>query len=83
MFGIVMATVILVRGEGRGIFTDLRGFEAKVFAIMVILFSLALMSNVYFNKRDKDISLPAFLIIGVILPFLELLANAITRWLGK
>ena len=86
IYGLLLFAIgiaIFVTGKARGIFFHLDSFEARLFASMGILMSFVLMSNIYFNKKDKDIKLPSFLLLLIIIPFFELLAHNIARWIGK
>ena len=84
ILAVLLSIPIFVSGNSKGVLcSSLNGFEARLFAVMVIIVALCLMSTIYTNKEGKSLSAPGFLILVIALPVLQLLARTITQWLGK
>jgi hypothetical protein len=79
-----ISIIVFVAGNSKGLLcSNLVGFEARLFAGMFFVFGLWLMSTVFGNKYNKDISWPTGIIVLMAGPLLQLLARQIAHFLGK
>jgi hypothetical protein len=83
IIAILVAIPILESGNSKGILIPtLIGFEARLFAIFLMMFGLFLISTLFFYKKNT-ISIPGFVLFIIGIPFLQLLAHTVTKWIGK